>query len=94
MAPMSSSTRRLQPLFKIAWSCWVTRWTRPSLRLPRAWAWKPPIMRSGHAAPMASFSRKKPVSRTIKSKSLKQRARGGDVEGVDDPVLRFMLTHA
>jgi len=43
---------------------------------------------------MASFSRKKPVSRTIKSKSLKQRARGGDVEGVDDPVLRFMLTHA
>ena len=35
---------------------------RPSLRLPRAWAWKPPIMRSGHAAPMASFSRKKPVS--------------------------------
>jgi hypothetical protein len=31
--------------------------------------------------------------RTIKSKSLKQRARGGDVEGVEDPVLRFMLTH-
>jgi hypothetical protein len=30
---------------------------------------------------------------TIKSRCLKQRARGGDVEGVEDPVLRFMLTH-
>lgn len=31
--------------------------------------------------------------RAIKSKGLKQRSMGGDVEGIEDPLLRFMLTN-